>query len=215
MPIPNYSVLKGDPISGKVADGSSYHYQITVQTDASTTITVDVNVQSVDKSEVLYFINQDFTPPDPAALVALPVGLTAITSAPGGLALDYVRTQINGQPMITRDQMQLLPDTIAKGSPKNDLTNAVISLLNAAIADKDGTIYAFGSVYSDPGGITGIHDIHMNQGNPTGNHDADNGVWQDGAVFINLPATNTWAAIFIAFQTESWNTDDSGNPITS
>ena len=139
MPIPNYSVLKGDPISGKVADGSSYHYQISVQTAADTIITVDVNVQSVDKSEVLYFINQAFTPPDPAGLLALPVGLTALTSAPGGLALDYVRTQIGGQPMIEQNQMTLLPDTVAKGSPKNDLTNAVIALLNAAIADKDRT----------------------------------------------------------------------------
>jgi uncharacterized protein YukJ len=208
MPIPNYSVLKGDPISGKVADGSSYHYQISVQTAADTIITVDVNVQSVDKSEVLYFINQAFTPPDPAGLLALPVGLTALTSAPGGLALDYVRTQIGGQPMIEQNQMTLLPDTVAKGSPKNDLTNAVIALLNAAIADKDGTIYAFGSAYSDPGDVNGIHDIHMNQGNPADNHESDNGVWQDGAVFINLPTTNTWAAIFIAFQTESWQTDD-------
>ncbi len=208
MPIPNYSVLKGDPISGKVADGSSYHYQITVQTAPDTTTTIDVNVQSVDKSEVLYFINQAFTPPDPAGLLALPVGLTALTSVPGGLALDFVRTQIDGQPMITRDQMQLLPDTVAKGSPKNDLNNAVIDLLNAAIADANGTIYAFGSAFADPGGITGIHDIHMNQGNPANNHSSDNGVWQDGAVFINLPSTNTWAAIFIAFQTESWSTYD-------
>jgi len=208
MPIPNYSVLKGDPISGKVADGSSFHYQITVQAAPGAIVTVDVNVQSVDKSEVLYFINQAFTPPDPNGLLALPVGLTALTSAPGGLALDFARTQINGQPMIQQSDMALLPDTVAKGSPKNDLTNAVIDLLNAAIADANGTIYAFGSSFADPGGINGIHDIHMNQGNPKGSFDKDNGVWQDGAIFINLPSTNIWAAIFIAFQTESWNTDN-------
>ena len=92
------------------------------------------------------------------------------------------------------------------------LKNAVITLLNMTIADKDGVIYAFGSAFSDSGKVDGIHDIHMNQGNPLNNHGGDNGVWQDGALFINLPAKKTWTAVFIAFQTESWKTDSSGNP---
>ena len=29
---------------------------------------------------------------------------------------------------------------------------------------------------------------------------------------IHLPAKNTWTAVFIAAQTESWNTDGNGNP---
>jgi len=32
-------------------------------------------------------------------------------------------------------------------------------------------------------------------------------------LFVNLPAQNTWIAVFIAFQTESWQTDDNGNPL--
>ena len=32
MPIQNYSLLKGDPTSGKVVSGNSPHYQIQVQT---------------------------------------------------------------------------------------------------------------------------------------------------------------------------------------
>ena len=32
------------------------------------------------------------------------------------------------------------------------------------------------------GKVDGIHDIHMNQGNPKNNHGGDNGVWQDGAL---------------------------------
>lgn len=40
----------------------------------------------------------------------------------------------------------------------------------------------------------------------------DNDTWQDGAVFIELPGQQTWTAIFIAFQTETWNTDNNGNP---
>ncbi|WP_433984224.1 DUF2278 family protein [Tunturiibacter empetritectus] len=97
------------------------------------------------------------------------------------------------------------------------LENAVVTLLNMTIADKDGVIYAFGSAYADSGKVDGIHDIHMNQGNPVGGKGGgfsrDNGVWQDGALFINLPSKGTWTAVFIAFQTESWSTDSTGNPV--
>jgi len=93
------------------------------------------------------------------------------------------------------------------------LENAVVTLLNMTIADKDGVIYAFGSAYADSGKVDGIHDIHMNQGNPGNNHGGDNGIWQDGALFISLPSKGTWTAVFIAFQTESWSTDSAGNPV--
>jgi uncharacterized protein YukJ len=89
----------------------------------------------------------------------------------------------------------------------------VVTLLNMTIADKDGVIYAFGSAYADSGKVDGIHDIHMNQGNPANNHGADNGVWQDGALLIHLPSAGTWTAVFIVFQTEIWSTDSAGNPV--
>jgi uncharacterized protein YukJ len=205
-----------------VVSGASAHYQIAMQ--AGGPFTVAVNIQSVDGSEVLYAIEEDFTPPDLAALTALPMGMTKLQSAPGGLALDYVRSTVDGVPMIAKAQMTLLPQSQAKakgGSAEEQmiqrarakaLENAVVTLLNMTIADKDGVIYAFGSAYADSGKVDGIHDIHMNQGNPANNHGGDNGVWQDGALFINLPSKGTWTAVFIAFQTESWTTDSAGNP---
>ena len=223
MPITNYSVLAGRPTAGKVVGGSSTHYQITMQATGGP-FTVAVNIQSVDGSEVLYAIEEDFTPPDLAGLTALPMGMTKLQSMPDGLALDYVRSTVGGAPMITKAQMTLLPQLQAKakgGSAEEQmvqrarakaLENAVVTLLNMTIADKDGVIYAFGSAYADSGKVDGIHDIHMNQGNPANNHGGDNGVWQDGALFINLPSKGTWTAVFIAFQTESWTTDSAGNP---
>jgi uncharacterized protein YukJ len=191
----------------------------------SGTFTVAVNIQSVDGSEVLYAIEEGFTPPDLAGLTALPMGMTKLKSAPGGLALDYVRSTVDGAPMITKAQMTLLPvaNAKAKGASAEAeaiqrakalaLENAVITLLNMTIADKDGVIYAFGSAYADSGKVDGIHDIHMNQGNPKNNHGGDNGVWQDGALMIHLPSKATWTAVFLAFQTESWMTDSAGNPV--
>jgi hypothetical protein len=59
----------------------------------------------------------------------------------------------------------------------------------------------------------GVHDIHMNQGN-TGQFARDNGVRQDGALLLHFPAQFRWVAIFLAFQSQSFHTDDStGNPL--
>ena len=223
MPITNYSVLAGDPVGGKVVSGASAHYQITMNATKGP-FTVAVNIQSADGSEVLYAIEENFTPPNVAGLLALPMGMTALKSQPGGLAVDFVRSQVNEEPMITKQQMTLLPKaSTTKGLSAEKaavqeakvaaLKNAVVTLLNMTIADKDGVIYAFGSAFSDGGKVDGIHDIHMNQGNPLKNHGGDNGVWQDGALMIHLPATKTWTAVFIAFQTESWSTDSKGNPV--
>jgi uncharacterized protein YukJ len=224
MPIANYSVLAGKPTAGKVVSGASAHYQITIQA-AGGPFTAAVNIQSVDGSEVLYAIEEGFAPPDLAGLTALPMRMTKLTSEAGGLALDYVRSTVGGAPMITKAQMTLLPQLKVKakdGSAEEQaiqrarakaLENAVVTLLNMTIADKDGVIYAFGSAYADSGKVDGIHDIHMNQGNPVGGgFSGDNGVWQDGALLIHLPSKATWTAVFIAFQTESWTTDSAGNP---
>ena len=226
MPITNYSVLKGRPTAGRVVKGSGgTHYRVTV-TAAGGPFTVAVNIVSSDGSEVLYDIDHTFVPPDPDDLAALPTGMTKLQSEPDGLALDFVREQIDGKPMITQAAMTLLPkpSVAAKGKkePENlraeALNNGVTMLIAQAIKDPNSTIYAFGSSYADSGKVDGIHDIHMNQGNPVGSFSNDNGIWQDGAIFLQIPTLNTnptrtWVAVFIAFQTESWATDDSGNPL--
>lgn len=63
----------------------------------------------------------------------------------------------------------------------------------------------------------GIHDIHMNQGNPrSGGFSNDNGVWQDGGMLINYPSSGNWVAIFLRFQSQAIHTDDvTGHPVTA
>ncbi len=224
MPIQNYSLLKGTPTAGKVVSGSSAHYQITLEATKGS-FTAAVNIQSVDGSEVLYAIRPNFTPPVSLSNVA--GGFEKLASKPGGLALDFVRETIHGKPMIQRSQMTLLP--IASNTAKfveeverhdklherkeHALSNAVVTLLNQAVSQHGSLIYAFGSAYADSGVTDGIHDIHMNQGNPAGSFEADNGIWQDGALFVYLGQQKTYTAIFIAFQTQSWNTGNNGNPV--
>lgn len=213
MPVASYSVLKGRPTRGSVAfdhAGKNPHYRIFMGSGANAS-QIDVNIESSDGSEILYLILDSFVPPSADLLGQLAEGTAPLESLPNGLALDYVREQINGKAMVNRSAMTLLP--IATGRPQDQLKNAVIELLNKAVADGSGTIYAFGSAYSDPTGTNGVHNIHMNQGNPPGQFEKDNGIWQDGALLISLPASKAWTVLFIAFQTESWTTDDAGDPV--
>ena len=53
----------------------------------------------------------------------------------------------------------------------------------------------------------GVHDIHMNQGN-SGRFRDDDGVWQDGGLLFQFPGEDRWVAIFLAFQSQAWHTDD-------
>jgi uncharacterized protein YukJ len=206
MPVYKYSVLKGDPISGKLSSDSIPHYLIDVDVNG-TTWEIAVNIESSDGSEVLYLLNENFVPPDASALDALAVGITELAGLDGNPAVDYLRSQVNSSPLVTQQELTPLPLPGKSGS--SNLQNAVIQFLNQAIADDKGTVYGFGSQYTTG---SGIHDIHMNQGNPASNHGSDNGIWQDGLLVFEMPGTDSWAAVFIAFQNESWSTDDAGNP---
>jgi hypothetical protein len=55
----------------------------------------------------------------------------------------------------------------------------------------------------------------MNQGN-TGRFTADDGVWQDGGLLLRFPGDSRWVAVFLAFQSQAWHTDDiTGHAITT
>ena len=47
----------------------------------------------------------------------------------------------------------------------------------------------------------------MNQGNDPA-FVRDDGVWQDGGLLVHFPAVSRWVAIFLAFQSQAWHTDD-------
>lgn len=212
MPVRNYSVVKGTPTSGSVQfnrQGRNPHYVVNLHT-GNRTLQVAINIESQDGSEVLYLIRDPFTPPNQQALLDLPAAQTSIDSVAGGLAIDYVRSRVDGACLVDRSSMTLL--SVTKKGQTSDLQNAVVALLNRAVSERNGTFYAFGSFYEDPGQVSGVHDIHMNQGNPPGSHSEDNGIWQDGALFIHLPAEDRWIGLFLAFQSESWQTDNQGDP---
>jgi uncharacterized protein YukJ len=72
-------------------------------------------------------------------------------------------------------------------------------------------IYIFGEPYTS--GL-GVHNVHMNQGDPIGSSfAAENGIWQDGGTIIEYKNSTRLSAFLTRFETQSLNTDNSGRPI--
>jgi uncharacterized protein YukJ len=220
MPLKNYGVLKGRPISSRLGSGSSPHYQVHI-VDNTTDYRIAVNVKSqLSPSELLYVVADDLRHPILESLKTLALGFTRLASAPGGRALDYIRANL-----FDRDQMRPLAYDIP--GPDNDLNEKINAYIQRAIADEFAEVYAFGERWGPephtkdkyfgflPG--NGIHDIHMNQGN-SGRYAADDGVWQDGGLLIHYPTIRDegggerwpeqWVGLFLAFQSQAWHTDD-------
>jgi uncharacterized protein YukJ len=198
-----YGVLVGRVIGSdrENDDLKSPHYQIFVA-GGDYTYRVLVNFQSRAGSELLFYVDNDFSNEEMThRLTMLGDGLHLLNSKSDGLAIDYIRSNYFEQ-----EQMRSLPSTALGES--NDLQDLIMRYVAKAKEEReDGSeIYIFGAPF--PGGI---HDVHMNQGN-SGQWRTDNGTWQDGALIFYFALERTYKAIFLAFQAQSWNTDIKGNP---
>ena len=70
-------------------------------------------------------------------------------------------------------------------------------------------VYGFGFLFQPA--ENGLHETHMNQGNPkNGGHAKENGAFQDGAVIVQIG--DNFTAMFTAFQTPYWPTNAQGYP---
>ena len=221
MSLKKYSVLKGRPIAIRFGSSSSPHYQIHVVAGEED-YRIAVNVQSGDGSEVEYLIRSRFDHPITAELAELDPGLHTLPPQPGGPGLDYIRGNL-----LQPQEMTPLPAE-APG-PDNDLNEKLDHYVQRALADEEAVIYAFGATWGPepkkpdqyfgfrPG--RGIHDIHMNQGNPPPPQGKqqwfhDNGPWQDGGLVLEFPAQCLWVAMFMKFESQAWHTDDeTGRPL--
>lgn len=210
MPLRKYGVLKGRPINKKSGTGRSPHFQIHTIDDTAD-YRISVNVKSkLSPSELLYFVDEQFEHPLTEGLSGFQTGFTPIASEPGGVAMDYIRGNLF-------DPGNMIPLAHDIPGPDNDLNEKISHFVERAINDSDAVMYAFGERWGPeqhkkdkyfgfrPG--NGIHDIHMNQGN-TGNFVKDDGVWQDGGLLIHFSDQDQWVGVFLAFQSQSWHTDD-------
>jgi len=74
--------------------------------------------------------------------------------------------------------------------------------------DPKVTVYGFGFLFQPA--EDGLHETHMNQGNPPGRHSKENGAFQDGAVIVER--AGKFMAMFTAFQTQMLPTNSEGFP---
>ena len=209
MAIKNYGVLKGKAIDSKNGIGKNPHFQVLISDD-DMLYRIAVNVKSkAEPSSLLYFMDEDYNHPVTQDLEDLSFGFHHLKHKPGGMAFDYIR----GNHFDTSG-MKPLPHDIP--GPDNDLNELIHRYIAKAISMENSVVYAFGEKWGPetkrdkyfgfkPG--NGIHDIHMNQGNSEKWQKYD-GVWQDGGLIVHLPDEQKWIAIFLAFQSQCFHTDD-------
>jgi uncharacterized protein YukJ len=215
MPLSKYGVLKGTVI-GHLRDADDDHYQILVKA-GQVLHRIAVNVRSAAPnapSTVLFTSLTTLPKTYTTKLQALPIGYSKLASQSNGVALDYVRSKL----FKPASMKPLPPDVPGKD---NDLKDLLESAVLKAMRPAGALIYALGERWGPetakpdqyfsfrPG--YGIHDIHMNQGN-SGKYKKDNGIFQDGALILSYPNAE-WLAVFLAFQSQSFKTDEHGNPV--
>lgn len=212
MPLKAYGVLITRAVdTRREGAAGTPHYQIHLTDDSGTHFRAAVNVLSAEQpSELLYLVSEDFQHPVTARLEGLPSGWNTLLPGPGGPNLDFVRGNL-----FDPAQLRTLPPDAS--GPDNDLADLLDHYVRRAVDDPDARLYVFGERFGPeptvkdkvfgflPG--NGVHDIHMNQGNSR-RFSGDDGVWQDGGLLIHFPAQSRWVGIFLAFQSQSWHTDD-------
>lgn len=212
MPLKAYGVLAGRALASvREADPDSPHFQVHLSDDAGVHYRASINVKSQQSpSDLLTFVSEDFHHPVCAGLAARPSGWSRLAPGPGGGGLDLIRGNL-----FDRTLMRALPPDLPDAD--NDLADALEHHVGRAVRDPGSRVYLFGEPWGpeldkpdkifgfQPG--AGVHDIHMNQGN-SGRFASDDGPWQDGALLIHHAAADQWVAVFLAFQSQAWHTDD-------
>jgi len=147
------------------------------------------------------------------AIAGLPNGFNELPRTAGSGAMDYVRSTILQDRWVIRWTVRWRWLRIPRlrwlhhpwiASDGDNALNVLEPLLHAA-----ARIYIFGEPYTS--GL-GVHNVHLNQGDPPGPHQAEDGSWQDGLVMIQSTAgaLNAWQ---VKFNTQSLHTDDAGLPL--
>ncbi|MCC6315450.1 MAG: YukJ family protein [Thermomicrobiales bacterium] len=213
----HYGVLKGRAIGRRPEwRDDTPHYQILLES-AEVRFRAAIGVRSNDpaRANLLYFLDERFQHRITRELPLLADGFTRLPPGPDSLALDYLRDGL-----FDHRHMRRIPTH--RPGPANDLNDGIDEWVRRSIADPDLRLYVFGHRWGpqpdrpdavfgfEPG--NGIHDIHLNQGSRS-SHARTNAIWQDGGLLLQDPAAGRWRALFLAFQSQAWRTDERGDPM--
>jgi uncharacterized protein YukJ len=218
-----YGVLQGKVDRFKREDDlDSPHLQIRVIDGNNAVWRVPVNVLSGDGSLLIFHrVDPLQSHPILAGLANLAPGFNQLAAAERSAtrSLDFLRSPLFDWPT----GVEVSP---SQPGANNDLQDSLMTELENLKA-QNGDIFVFGEKFPKQGQAAnprpsdlefgtsqGIHQIHMNQGNPRGRFESDNGIFQDGGIILKF--ANRYVGLFLRFQTQWLPTDDrNGNRISS
>ncbi len=218
-----FGVLRGKvDLFKREDDLDTPHLQIRVIDENNERWRIAVNVLSSDQSFLIFHRAEPLqSHPLLSELLKVKSGFTVLPESgrSASTSLDYLRA-----PLFDWPTGIAIPSAGPAGD--DDLQDALTAYLKN-LEEADGEIFAFGAKFPAPGDPfkeylidrqfgtkQGIHNIHMNQGNPAGRYAKDNGVFQDGGLILKFP--NRFVGIFLRFKTQWLPTDNiNGNRLPS
>ena len=202
-----YAVLVGsvESITRDADDTPHMLFRITSETGSwrgsinvrsSFNVTVDPQ-PGIPGNNLLVYVDEDWLHPITEIIERknYQPGIHFVEREPNSVALDYIRGNL-----FTPEQMTIMPPD--EEGLNNDLFERLEAILLEA-RDRNATVYAFGEPFSNG---RGIHNIHMNQGSVIERFKETDGIWQDGGLLVRF--ADRWVAVFTAFQSQCWHTDD-------
>ena len=187
--------------------GHWYHGRLRISTPAGD-YEAALDVDTPGGVGVSYRLVQGLSTKDFSLLAALSPGFAALAPVGASGALDYVRS-----PVLRNRLTHPLPPWTGRWPyrlffpwVRSDGDNA-LDVLEPLVRSAT-RLYVLGEPYLH--GL-GVHNVHLNQGDPPGPHQPDDGIWQDGAVLCQDAAgrIRVWQ---VRFNSQSLHTDDSGLP---
>jgi hypothetical protein len=218
--------------------GTWYHGKLRINTPAGQ-YEAALDVDTPSGVGVSYRVVSDLTKARIPEVAALPDGFTSLTATSTSGALDYIRSPILRDGWVIQrfrwglgalsSRRKAEPwgptflDTLLgrlyawfnrlwlwrwRSFPwvSSDGDNALDVL--EALLPTATRIYIFGEPFTSG---PGVHNVHLNQGDPPGPHQDEDGIWQDGLVLLQT-ATGSVTAWQVKFNTQSLHTDDNGLP---
>jgi hypothetical protein len=224
MPVADYGVVIGeyDHFDRDDANhyGSYYHGHVFVRVggaESPTLYNCAVDVKYPDGA-VQYFIPSKLDETKFDGLDTRADGFYSLAPTSTSGAIDYVRDPFVSEPLGCLAIFVTLWNALTGQHNQVWKENVGYSALNDLVAflAADGgisRIWVFGARYQnaaqDP--PQGMHDCHMNQGDPPGQYQVLDGIWQDGGIVVRRPS-GILTGFFVKFVTQTLNTDDHGLP---
>jgi hypothetical protein len=205
--LPDYGVVVGKYVSYTTDQGQWMHVDLNIQADNLYQAAVDVNEPNG------LFQYQVFDKLDSSLFAALGLsnGWHHLNSDPTSGAMDYARSPILQRPLGCLAIFVSFWNAIfsTKRQTWTNVTGNEAGQALLAMVTDSTKLFAFGAPYTTG---YGVHDVHCNQGDPPGQFQHLDGIWQDGCVFA-LKQDGTLSAYLGKFSTQTLNTDNNGLPI--